>query len=77
MCKHEEKYCPKCNEQFECKVGDIVNCQCYGIEFTEGEKKFISARFTDCLCAACMVALKSEYNIQQRNLHLKALLKSR
>lgn len=77
MCKHEEKYCPRCGNSFECKVGDITHCQCYGIALTDKENDFISNKFTDCLCAGCMKAMKSEYNILQRELQLKVFSQGR
>jgi len=58
MCKHEEKYCPRCRAAFECKVGDITQCQCYGLSFTPEEKAFIGQRFEDCLCRRCLLELK-------------------
>ncbi len=77
MGKHEEKYCPHCKATFECKVGDITHCQCYGIKFTEAEKRFIAAKYADCLCVSCMLALQSEYNIAQRALQLKVFFNGR
>ena len=68
MCKHEEKNCPRCSNPFECKVGDIAHCQCNSIKLNEGESKFIAEKFIDCLCAACMKVMKSEYNILQREM---------
>jgi hypothetical protein len=58
MCKHEEKKCPRCEQPFECKVGDIAHCQCYGILFTPEEKAFIEQRYDECLCRNCLLELK-------------------
>jgi len=59
MCKHEEKYCPRCRASFECKVGDITRCQCFGLTpFTEEEKSFLEQRYKDCLCRNCLLELK-------------------
>ena len=71
MCKHEEKNCPRCKASFECKVGHIPHCQCYAVKLSDVEREFISKRFTDCLCANCMKAMKSDYNILQGELQLK------
>lgn len=62
MSKHEQKICPRCNGTFECKVGNITQCQCYGIKFTSIEKDRVAGDYIDCLCAGCMLALQSEYN---------------
>jgi len=61
MCKHEEKYCPRCREAFECKVGDITQCQCYGVRLTQEERSFIDARYQDCLCRKCLGELQQRY----------------
>jgi hypothetical protein len=58
MCKHEEKYCPRCRGAFECKVGDITQCQCFGVGLTPEEKTFLEERYDDCLCRACLMELK-------------------
>jgi hypothetical protein len=58
MCKHEEKYCPRCRSAFECKAGDIAQCQCAGVSLTVAEKQFIAERWTDCLCRKCLLELK-------------------
>jgi len=61
MCKHEENICPRCEQAFECKVGDIANCQCFGISFTTEEKAFIEDRYNSCLCRKCLQELKQRY----------------
>ena len=61
--KHETKACSRCNATFECKVGDITNCQCYGIELSVGEEAFIQSNYTDCLCRACLQQLKQRYTL--------------
>ncbi|HEX9513770.1 MAG TPA: cysteine-rich CWC family protein [Puia sp.] len=58
MCKHEEKYCPRCRTAFECKVGDITQCQCYGVRLTPEEKILLEQRYEDCLCRNCLMELK-------------------
>ncbi len=60
---HEPKICPRCKSAFECKVGSITLCQCYGIVFSEAEKKLISDKYRDCLCRGCLLELKSRYTM--------------
>lgn len=60
MCKHEQKSCPRCQQPFECKVGDVLNCQCFGISFNETEKAHIEGRYQDCLCRKCLLELKQQ-----------------
>ncbi len=77
MYKHEEKSCPRCKVVFECKTGDIAHCQCSSVQLNEEESKYIASQFADCLCAACMKTMKSEYNILQRQLQLKVFMQGR
>lgn len=60
MCLHETKSCPSCKKAFECKPGNITQCQCYRIELTAELKAFIEQRFTDCLCRDCLEGLQQE-----------------
>jgi len=59
MPAHEQKNCPRCDQGFECKVGDISNCQCGNIILTPGDREFIEERYSDCLCLNCLRELKS------------------
>jgi Cysteine-rich CWC len=61
MCLHEQKYCPRCNLQFECKAGSINLCQCSNIYLNEEEKGFIARQFEDCLCINCLRQLKEKF----------------
>lgn len=63
MCKHEEKKCPRCNNAFECKVGDVLKCQCYGVQLSIAEEAFIKHNYDDCLCHECLLQLKQRYTI--------------
>lgn len=77
MCKHEEKNCPRCNGSFECKVGDIANCQCATVKLSDKERDFIAAQYSDCLCAGCMEAMKTAHHQLQHQLQLNVFLKGR
>ncbi|MGC4100341.1 cysteine-rich CWC family protein [Ferruginibacter sp.] len=61
MYKHEEKKCPRCNNSFECKVGDIGNCHCSTVKLTVQEMNFVQERYNDCLCNNCLLELKNKY----------------
>ena len=63
MCKHEEKKCPHCGGGFECKVGDILKCQCYGIQLSTAEEAYIKFTYNECLCSNCLLQLKSRYQL--------------
>lgn len=63
MCQHESKSCPRCKKTFECKPGNISQCQCYGIEMSSEQRAYIDQRYTDCLCRDCLQYLSIELNL--------------
>lgn len=63
--KHEEKYCPRCNALFECKSGDIVNCQCNIVRLSEETKRFLSKTLYDCLCQKCLLEIDQMVRFSQ------------
>ncbi|HSU28498.1 MAG TPA: cysteine-rich CWC family protein [Chitinophagaceae bacterium] len=60
MNKQEEKYCPKCNSLFICKMGDIANCQCTSVALTSDTINFLSKTNYDCLCKNCLAKTNSD-----------------
>lgn len=60
-CKHEIIRCERCHSAFECKANAITKCQCSRVQLTLNETQYISELYDGCLCAACLMALKSEY----------------
>jgi len=73
MRKHEQKRCPRCQALFECKSGSILLCQCQTVYLTPEHLEYVSERYTDCLCAACLKAVRAEYDIAQLTDQLEAL----
>jgi len=67
MGRHEMKDCPGCKQAFECKPGNITQCQCYGIELTAGLKAYIEQQYSDCLCRDCLQYLQQELNLSKEN----------
>ncbi len=63
MCKHETKNCPRCGIAFECKAGNIAQCQCCGIELNAEQRAYIEQRYNDCLCRDCLQYLSNELNL--------------
>ncbi|WP_084490307.1 cysteine-rich CWC family protein [Niabella ginsenosidivorans] len=74
MCKHEQKYCPRCEQPFECKVGSILLCQCSSVILTDAERDFITGLYEDCLCARCLADMKILYHKQTFQSKLKKIL---
>lgn len=50
-------------KDFECKPGNITQCQCYGIGLTADMKVYTSDRYKDCLCRGCLEWLAVEVNL--------------
>jgi hypothetical protein len=63
MCQHELKNCPRCGNAFECKPGNITQCQCYGIGLNAEQRAYIEQRYDDCLCRDCLQYLSNELNL--------------
>ena len=59
MSKPEIKNCPKCGDTFECKVNDITNCQCYGVNLNEKQREFVKENYGDCICRKCLEEIKT------------------
>lgn len=74
MACHETKYCPRCQAQFECKVGNVTECQCYGISFEEKEKEYIDRNYQDCLCRNCLLSVKREMQFKPAEEKMKQIL---
>ncbi|WP_198145091.1 cysteine-rich CWC family protein [Microscilla marina] len=55
--KHEQKQCPRCGAGFECKVGDVVNCQCYEVQVQARTNEFLANAYYDCLCKNCLAEI--------------------
>ena len=58
MPQHENKKCPRCNNTFECKVGNVLECQCDQILLSYDEKTYIENMYMDCLCIDCLHLLR-------------------
>ncbi|MEX2231078.1 MAG: cysteine-rich CWC family protein [Cyclobacteriaceae bacterium] len=65
--KHEQKYCPRCESVFECKVGAVNNCQCSSIKLSDAEYAFVREKFADCLCAECLKGMRTEFHAKKLN----------
>jgi len=76
MAQHEDKHCPRCGDDFECKVGSILQCQCSNIAFTEQERDYIRITYADCLCHQCLQIIKHEINTNITQQKMQIILAS-
>lgn len=63
MPHHENKICARCNANFECKVGNVLECQCSQIQLSYEERVHIENEYSDCLCIDCLHILKYQYQM--------------
>jgi hypothetical protein len=62
---HEIKQCVRCQKNFECKVGNVLECQCSQIQLSYEEAVYIESLYTDCLCIDCLFVLRYQFQIAQ------------
>ena len=48
------KQCARCGASFICKVDDLPNCQCVGVDLAPEMLAEIDQAYGDCLCARCL-----------------------
>lgn len=68
MPRHETKKCPRCSKPFECKVGNIAACQCSSVMLAHDERVYIENKYLDCLCYACLQALRFEHKLRKHHI---------
>ena len=68
MPQHETKKCQRCSGHFECKLGNIAECQCSQVSLTYEEQLFIEEKFVDCLCGQCLQTLQFQYRLYRNHI---------
>ncbi len=58
--KYEIKRCPRCGRTFECKSGNITQCQCSQVLMPHGLPPWVKELYPDCLCQQCLRVLAKE-----------------
>jgi hypothetical protein len=53
----EDARCPRCGGGFHCGANDPGPCACMGLKLTAELQAALRARYTGCLCLACLAAL--------------------
>jgi hypothetical protein len=49
--------CPRCTQPFDCGVADAGPCGCCQAALTDAHRRAIAARYSGCLCLACLEAI--------------------
>ena len=68
MPQHETKNCPRCGNSFECKLGNVLECQCNSIQLGFDERNYVENIYTDCLCIHCLHVLRYEHQIKKKHI---------
>lgn len=63
MCNPEHKVCPRCQKEFDCKPGNITECQCFGLQLSIEQRAYIEQRYVDCLCRECLLTLQKDIEL--------------
>ncbi|MCU0335185.1 MAG: cysteine-rich CWC family protein [Chitinophagaceae bacterium] len=67
---HEQQVCPRCGTAFECRVGDVTNCQCYGIQLSAEAEAYVQQQYpAQCLCRSCLLQLQQRYHLFVQQSH--------
>ena len=53
-----QNVCPRCHAPFECRPDAIELCQCSKVTLSAEDRRYISDRYSDCLCAKCLQEIK-------------------
>ena len=75
--RHEPKACSRCETLFECKVGNVENCQCQAVRLSDNIQKLIQKDYEACLCASCLKELKKMYYLKSLQEKMKRLFVNR
>ena len=77
MPQHENKLCPRCSTEFECKTGSILLCQCSKVEMSAEQLEYTNTQYDDCLCSNCLKTLRTEYNDLSYRKNMKKIIVAR
>jgi hypothetical protein len=56
-----DKICERCGKYFDCSHNDVSNCLCASIELDAQQLEYIEQNYSDCLCHACLMEIKSGF----------------
>jgi hypothetical protein len=57
MAAEPDARCPRCGGSFHCGANDAVPCACNTLRLDEATLADLRARYTGCLCLACLRAI--------------------
>ncbi len=57
MPEHAESECPRCGEEFVCKLGSYFLCDCSDIQLSREQAAYLSEYWEECLCCKCLLEI--------------------
>jgi hypothetical protein len=55
--------CERCQKLFICNPTNIAECDCSKIQLSGEEIAYVAKYYSNCVCNACLIALKKEFNL--------------
>jgi hypothetical protein len=55
--------CERCQKLFICNPTNIAECDCSKIHLSGEEIAYVAKYYSNCVCNACLIALKKEFNL--------------
>lgn len=77
MPQHENKHCPRCSAEFECKTGTILLCQCSKIDLSTEQLEYVNSNYAECLCLSCLNELRTEFNTLSHHKNIQNIMLGR
>jgi hypothetical protein len=59
--------CQRCKQTFICNPTNIAACACSKIELSSEEISFIAKHYSNCVCNACLIGLKEEFQLLHKS----------
>ncbi len=48
------KKCQKCNQEFDCRHDEILECHCVRVPLNKKALQYLKENYKDCLCNKCL-----------------------
>lgn len=63
------KECARCGGVITCNSANVEACECSKVPLSTQEFRFISSKYTICVCNSCLIDLKNEFALEFRKKH--------
>ena len=63
----ENAVCERCKQYFICNPANIEACHCMKIQLSIEEMSYISKHYCNCVCNTCLLILKKNFMITNKD----------